>query len=178
MNHPRERRDHASPKKNGHPAAEDSAALQQELDAEKERHLRLAADFDNFRKRTNRESDRRAASQKEELMRELLPVIDNLERALVTGGTSIKQLHQGVEMTLQQLHRLLKQHGVEAEESLALPFDPNRHEAVAVRHDVSQPDQIVLETSQRGYRRGEEIFRPAKVVVNVLNPSEGHEHAG
>jgi molecular chaperone GrpE len=71
-------------------------------------------------------------------------------------------------MTLQQLTQLLRRHGVEPEESVGKPFNPLYHEAVSVRHDPSQPDHVILETFQRGYRRGNEVFRPAKVVVNDL----------
>jgi molecular chaperone GrpE len=77
-------------------------------------------------------------------------------------------------MTLQQLTQLLRLHGVEPEECLGRPFDPLYHEAVSVRHDPYQPDHVILETFQRGYRRGNEVFRPAKVVVNVL----GHTKDG
>ena len=152
------------------------SALQAELAVQKDRYLRLAADFDNFRKRIARETDRNAAAQKEAFIRELLTVIDNLERALATDASvSPKQLREGVQMTLQQLTQLLLRHGIEPEESLGRRFDPHYHEAVGVRHDPSQPDQVVLETFQRGYRRGKEVFRPAKVVVNDLTPatSEG-----
>ena len=151
----------------------DVGALEAELAAQKDRYLRLAADFDNFRKRITRETDRSAAAQKEAFIRELLPVIDNLERALATDASaSPKQLREGVQMTLQQLRQLLSRHGVEPEESLGRPFDPRYHEAVSVRHDPSQPDHVVLETFQRGYRRGNEVFRPAKVVVNDLSHAE------
>jgi len=96
-----------------------------------------------------------------------------LERALGSDvSTSPEQLRQGVQMTLQQLTQLLRHHGIEADESLGRPFDPHYHEAVSVRHDPSQPDHIILETFQRGYRRGNEVFRPAKVVVNDLSHAE------
>src|SRR5207237_2911541 len=86
----------------------DPAAIQQELSAQKERYLRLAADFDNFRKRTAQETERRAAAQKEAFIRELLPVIDNLERALASdASTAPEHLRQGVRMTLHQLYQLL-----------------------------------------------------------------------
>jgi molecular chaperone GrpE len=147
----------------------DVGALKVELAAQKDQYLRLAADFDNFRKRTRRETERSAAAQKEAFIRELLPVVDNLERALTSHkSTSTEQLREGVQMTLQQLMQLLLRHGVEPEESLGRRFDPRFHEAVSVRHDPSQPDQVVLETFERGYRRGNEVFRPAKVVVNDL----------
>jgi molecular chaperone GrpE len=154
-------------------SAADKRTLQAELVAERERYLRLVADFDNFRKRTARETERSAAAQKEAFIRDLLPVIDNLERALGSDlSTSPAQLRKGVQLTLQQLTQLLRLHGVEPEECLGRPFDPLYHEAVSVRHDPSQPDQVILETFQRGYRRGDVVFRPAKVVVNDLSESE------
>ena len=154
-------------------SAPDIGALQTELAVQRGRYLRLSADFDNFRKRTARETERSAAAQKEAFIRELLPVIDNLERALGSDvSTSPEQLRRGVQMTLQQLTQLLRDHGIEADESLGRPFDPRYHEAVSVGHDPSQPDHVILETFQRGYRRGNEVFRPAKVVVNDLSHAE------
>jgi len=151
----------------------DIKSLETELARQKDLYLRLAADFENFRKRTAQEADRRAAAQKEAFIRDLLPVIDNLERALASeASTSPEQLRQGVQMTLQQLRELLRRHGIEPEESLSQPFDPLRHEAVGSRTVPSQPDHIVLETFQRGYRRGNEVFRPAKVIVNDLSKPE------
>lgn len=151
--------------------------MQDELSSEakelaelRERHLRLAADFDNFRKRTAQEADRRAAGQKEAFILELLSVIDNLERALATyASASPEQLRHGVHLTLQQLRQLLHRHGIEHEESLGKPFDPHRHEAIRIGHDPTLPDHSVLQVIQRGYRRGEEVFRSAKVVVNDLS---------
>jgi molecular chaperone GrpE len=152
---------------------EDLKSLESELAAQKDLYVRLSADFDNFRKRATQEADRRAAAQKEGFIRELLPVIDNLERAVASDtSTSPEQLREGVQMTLQQLHQLLRRHGIEPEESDGQRFDPHRHEALATREDSSKPDQTVLETFQRGYRRGKEVFRPAKVVVNHITPEE------
>ena len=149
----------------------DFESLEAELARQRDLYLRLAADFDNFRKRTKQDIDRRATAQKDAFIRELLPVIDNLERALMSGNvsTSHEKLRQGVQMTLQQLQQLLRRHGIEAEDSVGQPFDPNRHEALRARRDTSQPDHVVLEVFQRGYRRGDEVFRPATVVVNDLS---------
>ena len=159
--------------------AADLASLEAELATQKNLYLRLAADFDNFRKRTAQETDRRAAAQKEAFIRELLPAIDNLERALASDASvSPEQLRQGVQMTLQQLYQLLRQHGIEPEESLGQPFDALRHEAVSSRSIPSQPDHVVLEVFQRGYRRGQEVLRPAKVVVNNLSDAAAPRHAG
>ena len=174
----------ASDSKNATASVADSASadpviLPEDLAAQKDQYLRLAADFDNFKKRTRRDAARRAAAEKESFIRDLLPVLDNLERALASEQSiSSEPLHQGVEMTRQQLGRLLHRHGIEAVEDVGRPFDPHRHEAVSVRHDPRQPDQIVLEVTQRGYCRGDKVFRPAKVIVNDLSHSPGARHAG
>lgn len=152
----------------------DPAILQQELATLKDDYLRLAADFDNFKKRTRRDAERQAAAEKESFIRDLLPVLDNLERALGSEqSVSSEQLQQGVEMTLQELGRLLHCHGIDAVEDVGRPFDPHRHEAVSLRQDRSQPDHIVLEVIQHGYCRGDKVFRPAKVIVNDLAHSPG-----
>lgn len=160
----------------------EDGALQNELAEWKERCLRLAAEFDNFRKRTARESDRRAAEQKTAFIRDLLPVVDNLERALANGPAyTAKQLREGVDLTLRQLTRLLNQHGFTSRDDLGQPFDPQFHEAVCVRSELTDADHAVLEVWQRGWVHGKELFRPAKVVVNDLkhrhpagNPENNH----
>ena len=168
----------ASPEGGAAPAlVTDIESRETELTRQKDLYLRLAADFDNFRKRTAQETERRAAAQKEAFIRELLPVIDNLERAVSNHVSTREQLRKGVQMTLQQLHQILRHHGIEAEDSLGQPFDPHRHEAVGTRHDPSQPDHVILETAQRGYRRDNEVFRPAKVIVNDLSQAEATSHA-
>lgn len=155
----------------------DIESLETELTRQKDLYLSLAADFQNFRKRTAQDTERRAAAQKEAFIRELLPVIDNLERAIAEHMSTREQLRQGVQMTLQQLHQILRHHGIEAEDSVGQPFDPHRHEAVGARHDPSQPDHVILETAQRGYSRDNEVFRPAKVIVNDLSHARATSHA-
>ena len=158
-------------------AAAESDALLKDLAEQKDLHLRLAADFDNFKKRSRQESEARAAAQKESFIVELLPVIDNLERALAAGASpDPAQFHQGVEMTLKQLQQLLCRHGVESEEIVGKPFDPHRHEALSQGHDPAQPDQAVLEVVQRGYHKVMKVVRPAKVVVNDLTAAKPHPH--
>ena len=160
------------------PASADPATLPKELAARQDNYLRLAAEFDNFRKRTRRDSEREAAAEKEAFILDLLPVVDNLDRALAPEQSiSSEQLHHGVEATLQQLGQLLHRHGIDAVEDVGRPFDPHRQEAVYLRHDPSQPDGVVLEVCQRGYCRGNDVFRPAKVIVNDLGHSPGASHA-
>jgi molecular chaperone GrpE len=158
--------------------ATESNSLHKELAEQKDLNLHLAADFENFKRRSRQESEARAAAQKESFIHELLPVIDNLERALASGLTpGSSHFHQGVEMTLQQLRSLLRQHGIETEESVGQPFDPHRHEAVSQRHDPAQADHAILEVFQRGYLRAAKVFRPAKVAVNDLTHSKRTRHA-
>lgn len=158
-------------------AANESDALVKDLAEQKDLHLRLTADFENFKRRSRLESEARAAAQKESFIVELLPVIDNLERALASGPSrDSSQFHQGVEMTLKQLQQLLRQHGVESGEVVGQPFDPHRHEALSQGHDAAQPDHAILSVLQRGYRRGEKVVRPAKVVVNDLSLSKPAHH--
>jgi molecular chaperone GrpE len=154
-------------------AAGESEVLLQDLAKQKDLHLRLAADFENFKRRSRQEAETRAAAQKESFIAELLPVVDNLERALASGASrDSTQFHQGVEMTLKQLQQLLRQHGVESDEIVGKPFDPHKHEALSQGHDSTQPDHTVLTVLQRGYRRGDKVVRPAKVVVNDLTVSK------
>jgi molecular chaperone GrpE len=123
----------------------------------------LAADFANFKRRTRQETEDRVLAQKESFIHESLPALDNLERALASGASpDSRQFHQGVEMTMQQL----RQHGIETQEGAGQPFDPHLHEAVSQRYDPAYPDHAILDVLQRGYQRGEKVFRPAKVVVN------------
>src|ERR1035438_3383931 len=94
----------------GETAASESEALLKDLAEQKELHLRLAADFENFKRRSRQESEARAVAQKESFIIELLPVIDNLERALAAGASrDSAQFHQGVERTLKQQQQLLRQ---------------------------------------------------------------------
>lgn len=152
-------------------------SLRQQLAECTDQNLRLAADFENFKRRSRQESETRGAAQKEAFIRDLLPVIDNLERALASGASpGSAQLHQGVEMTLGQLRLLLRQHDIETEESVGQLFDPQRHEAVSQRHDPAHPDHAILEVFQHGYRRGQKVFRPAKVVVNDRTHSKQSSH--
>ena len=131
-------------------------SVREKLAEQTDLNLRLAADFENYKRRSRLESEARATAQKEAFILELLPVIDNLERALASGASpGSPQLRQGVEMTLQQLRLLLRQHGIEGEASVGQTFDPHKHDAVSQRRDPGHPDHTILEVFQSGYRRGE-----------------------
>ncbi len=153
--------------------------LRKALALQTERNLRLAADLKNYKRRTRSESAQRALAQKESFLLELLPAIDDLERALESGrSANTLEFYQGVELIHRVLLALLRRHGVDTEDTLGQPFDPHRHEAVAVSCDRERADGTVLKVYQRGYWREGRIIRPAKVEVNDLTHSDGVRHVG
>jgi molecular chaperone GrpE len=142
------------------------SAAAAELDELRSRYLRLLADFDNFRKRADRERTERVHQALAESLRELLPVVDNLERAVAAAGRP-EDLRQGVEMTARGFLEALRRLGVEEVPGAGSPFDPREHEAVSrvASEDVEGP--TVVEVFQRGYRLGGRLLRPAMVRVAV-----------
>lgn len=150
------------------------AAAEAEAAQWKDQYVRLRAEFDNYRKRTLRENERIRKLAAEALIRDLLPVLDNLERALAHGeeagpGSAVLA---GLDMVLKQLHTALSTHGLEVIEAVGLPFDPQFHEAIAQEHSEAHPPDAVVMQHARGYRLGGELLRPAKVVVNARAAAE------
>jgi molecular chaperone GrpE len=151
--------------------------LRTELADQRDLNLRLVAEFANYRRRTQQDAEREASAQKDRFIHELLPVIDNLERALASDAPNgSKEIHQGVELTLRQLQQLLRNHGIESQDPRAQRFDPHLHDAVSQRRDPAQGDHSILEVLQRGYQKGERVFRPAKVIIND-RPAGGEERS-
>jgi molecular chaperone GrpE len=140
------------------------AEARSEADELREKYLRAVAETENARKWAERNAQARATDSQRRLLRQLLEVIDNLERALTTPAEA-PGLRQGVEMTLRQLLHVLAQAGVEriAVES-GQPFDPSQHEAVAV-HTGDVPQDTVVDVEQAGYVHDGVVLRPARVVV-------------
>ncbi|MDI3298314.1 MAG: nucleotide exchange factor GrpE [Bacillota bacterium] len=126
---------------------------------------RLKADFDNYRRRMFQEQARWKADGVAEAVLELLPVADNLERALAAGGSAAEALRQGVELTLRQLREALARLGVEAVESVGRPFDPAVHEAVQRVEGSGRPEGEVVQEVRKGYRMRDRLLRPALVAV-------------
>lgn len=132
-------------------------------------YLRLKAEWDNFRKRTaaERESERVRASEK--LVKDLIPVIDDLERALDhakqtgEGGS----LTEGVEAVTTKFLQILAKSKVEQIEAVGEPFDPNKHQAVGTQPDDSVPEETVVAVYQKGYQMGDRVLRPAMVVTST-----------
>ncbi len=143
--------------------------LREEVKELRDKSMRTLADFDNFRKRVDRERSDQRRYAGAEILRELLSVIDNLERAFEAQG-SVAELREGVDLILRQLGDLLKRHGAERIPSAGERFDPAAHEAV-VRHESDEvTEPTIVKELQSGYWLWDRLLRPALVEVAV--PSE------
>ena len=145
----------------------------------KDKCLRTAADLDNFRKRTRRDLVDAERRGREDLLRDLLPVFDNLERAAAHAETAseVKSLADGIGMVMRQFADTLAKLGVERIEAVGNPFDPAVHEAIQHLETDEHPPGAVANEVQAGYRAGERLIRPALVVVAKGSP-DGPASAG
>jgi molecular chaperone GrpE len=134
----------------------------------KDKYLRAAAEMDNTRKRLRQQSEETVRRERENLLREILPVVDNLERAIAAARNSGdgKSIVEGVEMVLQSILDLLKAQGVTPIESVGQPFDPARHEALDHVPSEKHAPNTVIEEFHRGYLAGDRILRTARVTVS------------
>ena len=150
--------------------AEKVEQLQQEVRESKDRMLRVAADFENFRKRARREQQDALVRGREEILKELMAVFDNLERAIDSAGThdidpAAAAIIEGVVMVQKQFSDGLGRFGLEQFSSLNQPFDPNFHEAMASVDSNEHEPGMVVQEYQKGYMLGERLLRPSMVVV-------------
>lgn len=152
-----------------------SEAAARELEEMSERFLRLRADFENFRKRAERDREERVRRGVAESLRELLPVADNLARAATAQG-SLDDVRRGVEMVSRQLAEALRRQGVVAIEAVGRPFDPQLHEAVAREESGEVDVPTVVAELQKGYLHGDRLLRPA--MVRVAMPAAPADAAG
>jgi molecular chaperone GrpE len=143
------------------------AAKELEAKANYDRFLRQVAELDNFKKRSAREREEVARFANEALIKDLLPVVDNLERAIAhaSGGGNGKPLVEGVEMVLKGLLDVLAKHGVTQISAVGQPFDPSKHEAMAQVEDESHEPNSVVEELHKGYTLRDRLLRPALVSV-------------
>ena len=145
------------------PAAEPDPA------ADAARYLELAqrtqAEFENFRKRATRDIAQAGQRAKANLVRELLPVVDNLERALATANPEEDHLAEGVRLVHVELINTLERNGIQAFDPAGEQFDPTVHEAISMR-EGENGSGIVLDVVEKGYRLGDSVIRPARVVVS------------
>ncbi len=132
----------------------------------KERYARLAAEFDNYKKRTSREMDARYSDAKGDVLKGLLPVLDNFGRALAADiPESCKAYREGVEMIFQQFTGILQANGVEEIEALGKEFDPAFHNALMHVEDEALGENQIAEVFEKGYRMGDKVLRYSMVKV-------------
>jgi molecular chaperone GrpE len=147
-------------------AADDAEALKQERDELQDRLLRSAAEFDNYRKRTERERRELSDAVSADVIRDLLPVVDDLERALAAAADSPdKALRSGVELIHRQLLEAMRRRGAESFATVGEDFDPAWHEALASEPANGRRDGEITAEIRRGYRIGQRLIRPAMVKV-------------
>lgn len=140
------------------------ANLNDELAAERDRYLRLAAEYDNFRKRSTKERSAAYSDAQAQTIAKLLPIYDNLERALKTE-CSDEGFYKGIELTMTQLTEILEGMNVKAIAAVGQPFDPNLHNAVMAIENPELGEKIVAEEFQKGFTIGDRILRFSTVVV-------------
>lgn len=164
------------------PIAELEAKLgsaQQEAQEAQDRYLRVSADFENYKKRSAREMEDFRKFANESLVKTLLPVVDNLERALdsvIDNQQADDPIAAGVQMTLSEILKIFEKFHVKSIESLEKPFDPCFHQAVMQEEADNHPDKTVLKELQKGYLMHDKLIRPSMVVVSKKKESpENHE---
>lgn len=154
-------------------------AITAEVTELRDRYARLQAEWDNYRKRTQAERESERVRASENLVMDLLPLLDDLERAIKharetgEGGT----LTDGVEAIQNKFLQILEKHKVTQIDALDKPFDAMQHQAVGTEEDPSVPEETVVKVFQQGYRMGERVIRPAMVVTSTGGPTRESDGA-
>ena len=151
------------------------SAKSDELKNLNDKYLRLAAEFENYKRLAQRDQREQAKFANENILRELIPVVDNLQRAVTYSKSSASNdsLLQGVELTLKQFTEMLAKFGVKQIKSVGEPFDPARHQAVASVPSKDKPENTIIEEHQPGYLLHDRILRAAMVTVAATPREEG-----
>ena len=150
-------------------AAEEAlAAAEQDLARHRDAMLRMQAEMENQHKRLLRESEKSRKFALERIMKDLLQVLDSMERGLEVGAdaATVESLREGQELTLRMLAKVLQDHDLETIDPAGQPFDPEWHEAMTVMPVADVDDNTVVEVLQKGYRLHDRLVRPARVVVS------------
>jgi molecular chaperone GrpE len=156
------------------PTHDEVVQLRQEREAFLEQLQRERAEFANFRRRTERERAALRAAVIRDVVLQVLPVLDNLERAVAALGQQDAALAGGVDMVRVQLAQVLAAHGLTEVEAVGHPFDPNVHDAIAQVPAAAYPEGVIVEVVEKGYRTESELVRAAKVVVAAAPPATGN----
>lgn len=146
--------------------------LRAQLDAAKDRALRFQAELDNYRKRVSRQMDEERRYAQVPLIGDLLPVLDNVGRAIEAAEKSADaaSLLEGFRMVARQLETVLQRHHCTQIEALRQPFDPHLHEAILQQPSAEVPANTVLQVTQTGYRVYDRVVRPSQVIVSTVPP--------
>ena len=145
-------------------------AAEKEAEAAYDRFLRVSADLENCKKRHLRDISEFRKFANQSLIKDLLPIIDNLERAIISTEKETAEnqcIVEGVELTHKEILKVLERYGVKPVESIGKPFDPNYHEAVSQQPSEEHPDNTVLQELQKGYLLHDRLIRPAMVLVSA-----------
>lgn len=147
------------------------AALKQALEEQKDRNLRLQAEFDNFRRRTRQEKEEFAKYASSKLIEQLLPVLDNFERAMDSSNSSqdFESLKKGIEMVMRQMKQVMEEEGLQEIEAVGQPFNPEFHQAVMQVESDEHEEGMIVEELQKGYKLKEKVLRPSMVKVSGGN---------
>jgi molecular chaperone GrpE len=150
-------------------ASGEMVELQKQADENLQRYLRAQADFDNFRRRARAEKEDLAKYASMKLIEQLIPVIDNFERALSSSKETkdFDALAKGIDMTYRQLDQVLEQEGLKPIQAVGQPFNPEFHQAVMQVESEEHEEGIVLEELQKGYLLKDKVIRPSMVKVSV-----------
>lgn len=146
-------------------AAQQIEKLTEDLKAKEERVLRLQADFENFRRRTGKEKEELSAVVTQGILKDMLPLLDNFERAMAAEKKDAEAFQKGVEMIYTQLQEVLKKNGLERIETQGQKFDPNYHQAVMRVQDEEHEDDDIAQELQKGYMVKGRVIRPSMVQV-------------
>ncbi|MBD3917919.1 nucleotide exchange factor GrpE [Paenibacillus sp. PR3] len=144
------------------------AELERQVEEHQQRYLRAQADFDNFRRRTTKEREELAQYATMKLITQLLPVVDNFERAISAAkqNNDFEALSKGVDMVSRQFNQVLEQEGLKPMAAVGEPFNPEFHQAVMQEQSADHEEGIVLEELQKGYMLKDKVIRPAMVKVS------------
>jgi len=154
---------------NEHPVDPEIEQLRKQVEEGNQRLLRAQADFDNFRRRTLKEKEELAQYAAMKLIGELLPVTDNMERALAASKANqdFESLAKGVDMIFRQFSQVLENEGLQAMNAVGQPFNPEFHQAIMQVESEEHEEGIVVEEVQKGYMLKEKVLRPAMVKVSM-----------
>lgn len=139
--------------------------LRADYEALNDRYMRTLAEYDNFRKRTQKDIEQRVSYTKTDMLSKILPVVDNFERAAFNANADFDGYKKGIEMTVNQFMEILKSLGVEAFGEVGEEFDPNFHNGVMHVDDENLGENVIADVFMKGYKIGDKVIRPATVKV-------------